>query len=424
MDAQAVTWENWLDYASLSDLGMRRTNNQDCVATVKAANEGAWQRRGDLLMVADGMGAHAAGELASRIAADTVPHTYYKYVNEAPVQTLRRAIEDANGQIHARGQANLDFRGMGTTASVLLLHPSGALIAHVGDSRVYRLRGNRLEQLTFDHSLVWEMMATGRIRDDEIPSYIPRNIITRSLGPNEQVQIDLEGPYPLLAGDTFLVCSDGLTGQVSDDEIGAILSTLPPGEAVHVLVDLANLRGGPDNISVVVARVRSLPQQVELVPLFSPVGGTPRRPKSQPLAIAACGALAIAAVALFAANLEVAGFAAGMTAGILGVTLLLRRLGFGISGTLPPEGTQLGSGPHRSTVCNVDNSFVDRLSGVTDQLQEAATDNRWSIQWPRFASLRDSARAAAAQKNYAEAARSYCRAISFMMEELRRQKSA
>ncbi len=135
---------------------------------------------------------------------------------------------------------------MGTTASALLLLPQGALTGHVGDSRVYRLRGKCLEQLTFDHSLVWEMSAAGQLPKNALPGFVPKNIITRSLGPHADVKVDLEGPYPLEAGDTFLLCSDGLSGQVSDEEIGALLHCLPPAEAAQVLVDLANLRGGPD----------------------------------------------------------------------------------------------------------------------------------------------------------------------------------
>ncbi len=138
----------------------------------------------------------------------------------------------------------------------LVLLPQGALVAHVGDSRVYRLRGTRLEQLTFDHSLVWEMSAAGQLPKDALPGFVPKNIITRSLGPHASVQVDLEGPFPLEAEDTFLLCSDGLTGQVCDEEIGVLLQCLPPADAAQVLIDLANLRGGPDNVTVIIARVK------------------------------------------------------------------------------------------------------------------------------------------------------------------------
>ena len=123
---------------------------------------------------------------------------------------MRQAIRDANAVIHAKGQSSIGFHGMGTTCSCLVLLPQGALVAHIGDSRVYRLRGKMLEQLTFDHSLVWEMAAAGQMAQEDVPAYIPKNVITRSLGPHPTVHVDLEGPYNAAAGDVFLLCSDGL----------------------------------------------------------------------------------------------------------------------------------------------------------------------------------------------------------------------
>ena len=261
----AENGRNALEYAALSDIGLRRGNNQDSLAIALAGDEHDWQYRGHLFMVADGMGAHAAGELASKMACESVPHTYRKLADRSPSEALHQAIAAANASIHERGQANAEFQGMGTTASAFVLLPTAAIVGHVGDSRVYHLRRGKLEQLTFDHSLVWEMLAAGNMPRGEAASIIPKNIITRSLGPHPEVRIDLEGPFPLEPGDTFLLCSDGLSGQVKDDEIGAILSALSPQETVRVLVDMANLRGGPDNITVIVARVLSVPagQQAE-----------------------------------------------------------------------------------------------------------------------------------------------------------------
>ena len=211
---------------------------------------------GHLFMVADGMGAHAAGELASAIAVDTVPLVYQKYGELPPDQALRRAVQAANDEIYHRGCSSPDFRGMGTTGSALVILPEGAIVAHVGDSRVYRLRGERFEQLTFDHSLAWEMQASADRNKQSLSDYVPKNIITRSLGPNADVEVDLEGPIPIESGDTFLLCSDGLSGPVRDDEMGTIISCMPPEDAAQALVDLANLRGGPDNVTVIVARVK------------------------------------------------------------------------------------------------------------------------------------------------------------------------
>ncbi len=222
-----------LEHAALSDVGLRRGNNQDSFVVALAGDEAEWNRRGHLFMVADGMGAHAAGELASKMACEAVAHTYRKLLDRAAADALRHAITTANANIHERGQANAEFQGMGTTASALALLPREAYVAHVGDSRVYRLRAGKLEQLTFDHSLVWEMMAAGQMPKGDVACFIPKNIITRSLGPHADVQVDLEGPFPLEVGDTFLLCSDGLSGQVKDEEIGALLAALSPSEAVR-----------------------------------------------------------------------------------------------------------------------------------------------------------------------------------------------
>ena len=222
-----------------------------------------YQTRGHLFVVADGMGAHAAGELASRMAVDKIPLQYLKRSDVGAAEALRQSMEEANNEIHRRGQQNPEFHNMGTTASALALLPDGAVVAHVGDSRVYRLRRGVFEQLTFDHSLVWEMQASGQVHPDSALSQsIPKNVITRSLGPNADVQIDLEGPWPVEKGDRYLLCSDGLTGQLEDEEIGVLLSCLPPHQAVRVLVDLANLRGGPDNITVIAIEITEDPVSV------------------------------------------------------------------------------------------------------------------------------------------------------------------
>jgi PPM family protein phosphatase len=198
MTAKRGNWEGCLQYAVSSDVGMRRDNNQDSFAVILPKSYESWLDRGDalLLMVADGMGAHAAGELASKLAVDGVPHLYQKYSHLSAPEALRKALQEANAEVHRRGQANVDFNCMGTTVSVLLMLPQGALIAHIGDSRIYRLRRGVLEQWTFDHSLVWEMRAAGQLpKDAELAKAIPKNVITRSLGPYPQVESTLKDPF-------------------------------------------------------------------------------------------------------------------------------------------------------------------------------------------------------------------------------------
>lgn len=250
-----MNWEDEIVEASATDTGMRRANNQDSYAIVRASTRDLWKLRGHLLMVADGMGAHAAGELASKMACDNIPHNYHKTKLGTPTETLTKAYHEVGTQIHAKAVANRDFAGMGTTCTTLILGPEGALVAHVGDSRIYRIRGQRLDQLSFDHSLVWELVRRQHVTQEQAARTVPRNVITRSLGPEPLVEVDIEGPIQVQAGDVFVLCSDGLSGPVTDPEIGTFAANFHPEAACRYLIQLANLRGGHDNITAVIARI-------------------------------------------------------------------------------------------------------------------------------------------------------------------------
>ena len=392
------------------------------MSVVLAGNGETWRRRGHVFMVADGMGAHAAGELASKIAADTVPHTYLKHPLELPHDALKAAVEDANQKIHERGQANADFRGMGTTASVLSLSPAGALVAHVGDSRVYRLRGDRYEQLSFDHSLVWEMMLSGNMKENEVPGYIPKNIITRSLGPSETVQVDLEGMFPIERGDVYLLCSDGLSGQVTDEEMGVVLGALPVQEAARGLVDLANLRGGPDNITVIVARVKAAPSAARAWSGASSSG------KSNLDVGSMLGWMATGVLALAAGMLALLGdFTLAAVLGVLSIgaavaVFMRQSRSSGVAPQAAPTNMPLGKGPYRSRACANKDEFVGRLATIASQLREAATEQNWTLDWAKFNDFSERGLKAAEKGDFVEAVRQYIHAISFMMDELREQR--
>jgi protein phosphatase len=407
---------------------MRRGSNQDASASVLAPDEQSWRRRGHVFMVADGMGAHAAGELASKLAVEGVPLSYHKMPEGPAPDAIRKSVREVNQQINRRGEANAEFRGMGTTADVLVFLPQGALVAHVGDSRVYRLRKSTLEQLTFDHSLVWEMSAAGQIAKEDLPQFVPKNIITRSLGPHADVQVDLEGPFPTEPGDTFLLCSDGLTGQVKDEEIGAILGSLPPDEAARVLIDLANLRGGPDNITVIIIRV-----------IDNPAGTVPAEPlavtedtsevRTQKLMRVVMFAFAavclVAAIVLFSisTDLRVPALISVAAAVVLFVLGMLQ----GGSSDEPQmrylrPGAALGKGPHVKVECPPGEAFVGDLRRLVDQLRDAATAGNWSLDWSKFNSYSKQAEAATQERNYAQAVGDYARALRAMMTELRNQR--
>jgi protein phosphatase len=243
-----------LTYCDRSDIGRRRSNNQDSRAVLPPSSPQQYRTRGWMFLVADGMGAHAAGELASAIAAERVPLVYEKTAQRSPPLALRRSIEQINGEINSKGESSPEFKGMGTTCSTLALLPRGAIVGHIGDSRVYRVRNRTIEQLSRDHSLVWELESAGGMSREAAAEAAPKNIITRSMGPHPHVEIDLEGPHPVEEGDVFVLCSDGLSGQASDEEIGLLASDLEPREAADALVSLAFVRGAPDNVTVIVAK--------------------------------------------------------------------------------------------------------------------------------------------------------------------------
>ena len=250
-----MNWEDTIIDAAATDTGLRRSNNQDSYTSVRASHAEAWRQRGHVFLVADGMGAHAVGELASKMACDLIPHTYMKARTGTPSEAIAKSFREVSSLIHSRASANRDFQGMGTTCSALLLLPEGALVAHVGDSRVYRVRRDRIDQLSFDHSLVWELVRRNHLTSEQANLSVPKNVITRSLGPEVDIEVDVEGPLAVELGDVYLLCSDGLSGPVDDHEIGVFAGNFHPRDACRYLVNLANLRGGLDNITVVIVRI-------------------------------------------------------------------------------------------------------------------------------------------------------------------------
>lgn len=408
-----------LEYCSRTDIGLRRANNQDAHAEGLANSGEQWRHRGHLFLVADGMGAHAAGELASRMAAEIVPHVYNKLKDVAVPEAIRQAICEANAQIHQKGEADPEFQGMGTTCSALLVVPQGAVVAHVGDSRVYRLREQTLEQLTFDHSLIWEMSAAGHTSSKQVPSGIPKNIITRSLGPNIDVEVDLEGPFPIYPGDVFLLCSDGLTGQVDDKEIGTLLHCLSSEEATSALIDLANLRGGPDNITAIVVKLpKNLPaEQSEGIQSGQTESGFSRHLAT----ICWAGAtvtLLLSVLFLFVWQyLLLAGLFAVATAG-LGYAALNASQKPALADR-EIESQSLGSGPHTSCRCVADKEFANELAGLVRQVKEASNCHPPAVDAEKWEKIQERANKATEQQRYDDAVREWARALHLAVQALR-----
>jgi serine/threonine protein phosphatase PrpC/uncharacterized membrane protein len=356
-----------------------------------------------MLVVADGMGAHAAGELASQLAVEHIPLHYQKLFRGTTSEALELSMVETNAEIYRRGQANPEFRSMGTTACALAIVPEGAIVAHVGDSRVYRLRGNHFEQLTFDHSLVWEMRAAGDISEEAIRnSTIPKNVITRSLGPNPSVAVDIEGPYSLQTGDKFLLCSDGLSGQLRDEEIGTLLMLLDIDTAVQAMVDIANLRGGPDNITVVIGEVRSLEGISNIQDSRAPQRGSGLKRNQYPIgfAIASAIGLLLAVVLLLLGQFPMA--LVSMVASIVALGsgwFKFRSMNTGLQSAVSGH----GKGPYRQYRCKADAAFASNLDHVVEELKNWFKDNEWSTPPDSIAQVIQKSKEASSARNFASA---------------------
>jgi len=203
------------------------------------------------------MGGHAAGEVASQIAASTVEQSIAS--NESGLameELLQLAVLKANASVYETQKQRVECRGMGSTLTVLVFLDSHYYIAHVGDSRAYLYRNNALSQLTRDHSLVWPLFESGILTKDDISRHPQKNLITRSIGTQPQVEPDIQ-KGAALEGDIFLLCSDGLTDVLSDRDILNVLSNpdKSPQELSDIIVNAANEGGGPDNITAVVVHL-------------------------------------------------------------------------------------------------------------------------------------------------------------------------
>jgi protein phosphatase len=237
--------------AAFTDRGRKRPSNEDAFGF--SVEDGVF-------LVCDGMGGAAAGEIASSIAVDEVLHLLSGrgHNGNAPLpEAAQQAIVAANDAIFTRAQRNQRLNGMGTTLVALTVHESQVWVLNVGDSRCYRLRGGRLEQLTLDHSLVEEQVRMGRMTRSEAQRSPFKNVITRALGTQSRVTADVFGLEAEL-GDLFLLCSDGLTRELSDQEIEALLvGGLSLDDLCHRLVDAAKKAGGHDNITCLLVRVEA-----------------------------------------------------------------------------------------------------------------------------------------------------------------------
>jgi serine/threonine protein phosphatase PrpC len=238
----------------LSDSGCRRELNEDS-ARVVDAGRGPHGDRGVLIVVADGMGGHQAGEVASQTAVETI-ELEYRQARGAPGEALERAFRRANRQIYQLARRNRAMNGMGATCTALALVGREAWAAHVGDSRLYLIRGDAIYQLTEDQTQCMEMVRRGLMSRDAAARCEDRNVLTHAMGTKPELTlISWREPTSVLPGDAFVLCSDGLHELVAGDEIRDVVRGRTPQAACAQLVALARERGGPDNITVAVARI-------------------------------------------------------------------------------------------------------------------------------------------------------------------------
>jgi serine/threonine protein phosphatase PrpC len=240
----------------MTDIGCRRDVNEDATRSVVPCDGHVLREKGVLLVVADGMGGHAGGATASRVAVDVVHRAYYEDDSQGVREALADALRKANRVIYEMAAGDPDLQGMGTTCTALVLRQGQAECAHVGDSRLYLVRDGEIYQMTEDHSMVRSLVARGAMTTDQARRHLDRNIILRALGRRPHVEIALwQSPLPFHAGDAFLLCSDGLHELVREDELKLAVATERPPNATARLITLARSRGGYDNITVAVAAI-------------------------------------------------------------------------------------------------------------------------------------------------------------------------
>ena len=270
-----------LEAAELTDVGRRRERNQDNIAQVIPTDAQVLDEKGALFVVCDGMGGHAAGEVASELAVKTICEEYYNTSAKDVITSIATAVERANSAIYHHALEHPELSGMGTTCVALVVAGGRAFVVNIGDSRAYIIRGGKMRQVTRDHSWVAEQVRVGLLTEEQARTHSHRNVITRSLGtqPNVTADLFIETMHD---GDKLLLCSDGLHGYVDEHDIEQVVtSDQDPNAAVHTLIDMANDNGGPDNISATLVHLIDVP--VPAGELLLPDSAIPAEGITQPL---------------------------------------------------------------------------------------------------------------------------------------------
>lgn len=260
-----VSESNW-DYKAVADtdVGSVRDNNEDHLLFIRPFDKKIRKTRGCLALVADGMGGHSSGEIASKMATEIISRTYFDSKLE-PLEALKKAFDKANKSIYQKAGKRSRLKGMGTTCTALVLKENQIYLAHVGDSRAYLLKGNELIQLSSDHTYVQHLLDSGKISHKESLTHPQRNVITKAMGTSPKVDADYKQiSYDFEQGDRLLICSDGLYEYIQDQELGKILGGENIGELAQKLISIAKQRGGHDNISVLIVEAINISPMQEV----------------------------------------------------------------------------------------------------------------------------------------------------------------
>jgi serine/threonine protein phosphatase PrpC len=245
-----------IEVASLSDVGCQRENNEDALSYWESQSDDEFQRKGRLALVADGMGGYEGGQEASRLAVETIQDIYDHDSSGDPRDALLKGFRAAHERIRQYAEAHPEFYGMGTTCTALALNDLSLYFVHVGDSRLYLVRGDSISRLTRDHSYVGRLVESGVLNSDEAERHPQRHILTAALGAGGEVTADSpDTPVTLQSGDVLVLCTDGLWGLVHEPEILKIVAGHKASAACAELVKMARERGGPDNITVQILRL-------------------------------------------------------------------------------------------------------------------------------------------------------------------------
>ena len=244
-----------ISFGNSSHVGSVRSENQDSFGKFPDGNVDLNYPGGQLFVIADGMGGQNAGREASTIAVRELGATYYAGTDPSVIDNLRRAFSAANEAIYRKSATGPEYRGMGTTCVALVLSDGHAFVGNIGDSRVYKINQRGITQLTHDHSKVAEMVRRGIITHEEARTHPERSHLYRAMGPRPSAEVDFFEGMPLTSSRYYLMCTDGLFNHVEDEEMRQIVLEHAPERACRRLIELANERGGSDNITVQVIRV-------------------------------------------------------------------------------------------------------------------------------------------------------------------------